>query len=74
MASDQAAAGTAEAQGPVTIDEEMARHVANKRSELLEKFELREEFSQEVLAEAEARTEDVDSEIGRELAEREDLR
>ena len=74
MASDQAAAGTAEAQGPVTIDEEMARHVVNKRSELLEKFELREEFSQEVLAEAEARTEDVDSEIGRELAEREDLR
>jgi ribonuclease R len=74
MASDQAAAGTAEAQGPVTIDEEMARHVANKRSELLEKFEIREEFPEEVLEEAEARTEDVDSEIEGELEEREDLR
>ncbi|PSP73148.1 ribonuclease R [Halobacteriales archaeon QS_3_64_16] len=74
MASDQAAAGTAEAQGPVTIDEEMARHVANKRSELLEKFEIREEFPQEVLEEAEARTEDVDSEIERELDDRKDLR
>ena len=74
MASDQAAAGTAEAQGPVTIDEEMAHHVANKRSELLEKFEIREEFPEEVLEEAEARTEDVDSEIEGELEEREDLR
>ena len=74
MASDQAAAGTAEAQGPVTIDEEMARHVANKRSELLKKFEIREEFPEEVLEEAEARTEDVDSEIEGELEEREDLR
>jgi ribonuclease R len=74
MASDQAAAGTADAQGPVTIDEEMARHVANKRSELLEKFEIREEFPEAVLEEAEARTEDVEREIEAELEERVDLR
>ena len=28
---DQAYAGTAEGQGPVCIDEELARHLANKR-------------------------------------------
>jgi ribonuclease R len=74
MASDHAAAGTAEAQGPVTIDEELARHLANKRTELFEKLEIREEFPEAVLDEAEARTEDVQAEIERELDEREDLR
>jgi ribonuclease R len=75
MTSDaQAEAGTAEAQGPVEIDEEMARHLENKREELFEKFEIRDGFPQEVLEEAEARTEGVEAEIQDELDERKDLR
>jgi ribonuclease R len=72
--SDQAAAGTPEGQGPVEIDEELARHLANKRSELFEKFELRDEFPEAVLAEATERTENVGDEIERELDDRRDLR
>jgi ribonuclease R len=74
MTSDQATAGTAEAQGPVEIDEELARHLANKREDLFEKFEIRDEFPADVLSEAEARTEDVDAEIDSEVSERRDLR
>ena len=70
----QAAAGTAEGQGPVEIDEEMARHLENKRDELFEKFEIRDGFPQEVLDEAEARTEGVEAEIQEEIDERRDLR
>ena len=70
----QAEAGTAEGQGPVQIDEELARHMENKREELFEKFGIRDEFPPEVLEEAEARTEDVQQEIHDELDEREDLR
>ncbi|WP_436936272.1 RNB domain-containing ribonuclease [Halovenus marina] len=72
--SEQADAGTAEEQGPVEIDEEMARHLANKREELFEKFEIPDGFPPEVLEEAEARTEDVEAEIQAELDERRDLR
>ena len=72
--SEQAEAGTPEGQGPVEIDEEMARHLANKREELFEKFEIPDEFPAEVMAEAEARTEDVGAEIEAELDDREDLR
>ena len=72
--SDQAAAGTAKAQGPVEIDEELARHLANKRDELFEKLEMPDEFPEEVLEEAEARTDGVHAEIERELEERRDLR
>ncbi|WP_049902680.1 ribonuclease catalytic domain-containing protein [Halococcus agarilyticus] len=72
--SDQAAAGTTEGQGPVEIDEELARHLENKREELFEKFGIHEEFPDEVLDEAEARTEDVKSEIDDELDDRRDLR
>ena len=72
--SDQAAAGTTEGQGPVEIDEELARHLENKREELFEKFGIHEEFPDAVLEEAEARTEDVDSEIDDELDDRQDLR
>ena len=61
--SDQAAAGTTEGQGPVEIDEELARHLENKREELFEKFGIHEEFPDAVREEAEARTEDVASEI-----------
>jgi ribonuclease R len=70
----QAQAGTVEGQGPVEIDEELARHLENKREELFEKFEIRDEFPQEVLDEAAARTEDVGSEIQGEVDERRDLR
>jgi ribonuclease R len=70
----QSAAGTAEGQGPVEIDEEMARHLANKREELFEKFGIPDAFPPEVLEEAEARTKDVHAEIQSEIDEREDLR
>jgi len=70
----QAAAGTAAGQGPVTIDEELARHLANKREELFETHGIPDEFPPEVLEEAEARTEDVTSEIEDEIDERRDLR
>ncbi|WP_415380352.1 RNB domain-containing ribonuclease [Halosimplex sp. TS25] len=71
---EQAQAGTVEGQGPVEIDEEMARHLANKREELFEKFEIRDEFPAEVMAEAEERTEGVQQEIQDEVDERRDLR
>jgi ribonuclease R len=72
--SDQAAAGTADAQGPVEIDEELARHLENKREELCEKFEIRDEFPEAVLEEAETRTENSEADIAAELESREDLR
>jgi ribonuclease R len=72
--SAQEEAGTAEGQGPVEIDEELARHIENKRSELLEKFELPDEFPPEVMAEAEERTENIQQQIADEVDEREDLR
>jgi len=71
---EQAQAGTIEGQGPVEIDEEMARHLENKRDELFEKFEIRDEFPAEVMAEAEERTEGVQQEIADEIDERRDLR
>jgi ribonuclease R len=70
----QAAAGTAEAQGPVEISPELARQIENKREDLFEKFEIRDEFPSEVLAEAEERTDGVQTEIEDELEERQDLR
>ncbi|PSQ42636.1 ribonuclease R [Halobacteriales archaeon SW_7_68_16] len=74
MSDTQAEAGTAEAQGPVRITEDLARHLANKRTELFEKFELRDGFPEAVLQEAEERTEDVGSEIAAEVDDRRDLR
>ncbi|WP_136603127.1 RNB domain-containing ribonuclease [Salinigranum halophilum] len=71
---DQAYAGTAEGQGPVEIDAEVARHLKNKREELFEEFELRDKFPHAVLREAEERTEDVQAEIQNEVDERRDLR
>jgi len=70
----QAQAGTVEGQGPVEIDEELARHLENKREELFEKFDIRDEFPREVLEEARARTDDVEAEIQSEVDDREDLR
>jgi ribonuclease R len=70
----QAAAGTPEGQGPVEIDEELARHIENKRDELLEKFDIPDEFPPAVLEEAKARTEGIESQIDAEIDERRDLR
>jgi ribonuclease R len=61
--------GSAEAQGPVRIDEELARHLENKREELFEEFELRDAFPGEVIREAEERTTDIDAEIESEIGE-----
>ncbi len=72
--SDQAQAGTPEGQGPVEIDEELARHLRNKREDLFETFEMPHEFPPEVLEEAQERTENVESEIQAELDDRTDLR
>ncbi len=72
--SEQAEAGTAEGQGPVEIDEDLARHIENKREELFEKFEIPHEFPPAVMEEVEARTGDVEEEIETELDDREDLR
>jgi len=70
----QGQAGTVEGQGPVEVDEELARHLENKREELFEKFEIPDAFPREVLDEAEARTEGVESEIQAEAEDRRDLR
>jgi len=70
----QAEAGTAEGQGPVEIDPELARHIANKREELLEKFELHDQLEPSVIEEAQARADGVEAEIQAEADEREDLR
>ncbi|WP_256687429.1 RNB domain-containing ribonuclease [Halococcus qingdaonensis] len=72
--SDNAAAGTVEAQGPVEIDDELARHLENKREELLEKFGIHDEFPDAVLDEAAERTDDIAGDIETELDVREDLR
>ncbi|WP_042663881.1 ribonuclease R family protein [Haloferax sp. ATB1] len=70
----QAYAGTAEGQGPVEIDAELARHLQNKREDLFEEFEIRDKFPPEVLSEARARTDGVHEEIEDELEHRKDLR
>ena len=61
MTDQQAQAGTAEA-------------LADKREELFEEFEIRDEFPAAVLREAERRTEGVQQEIQDEVDERQDLR
>ena len=70
----QAAAGTAEGQGPVEIDPETARRLQARREELFEEFEIRDEFPAEVLREARERTDGVADEIEAELDDRRDLR
>ena len=72
--SDTAQAGTAEAQGPVRITQQVADRLAAKREELFEEFSIADGFPPKVLDEAEARTENVEREIQEELDERRDLR
>ncbi|MFB6131845.1 MAG: ribonuclease catalytic domain-containing protein, partial [Halanaeroarchaeum sp.] len=70
----QAEAGTAEAQGPVEVPEDLARQLENKREDLFEKFEIADGFPGEVLEEAEEAAADVDADIQAEVEERADLR
>ena len=74
MSDRQAAAGTPEGQGPVEIDDELARHLSNKRADLFEKFEIPDGFPPAVLEEAKTMAEDVTGEIRGELDSRTDLR
>jgi len=55
MSDDEPKPGSAEDQGPVTITPELADRLAEKRTELFEEFEIRDEFPNEVLREAETR-------------------
>jgi ribonuclease R len=70
----QAAAGTAEGQGPVLISEALDEALEEKRDELFEEFDLRDEFPPAVMREAERRVENVEDEIQEEIDDREDLR
>ncbi|MFB6138545.1 MAG: RNB domain-containing ribonuclease [Halobacteriaceae archaeon] len=72
--ADHGAEGTAEAQGPVEVDVDLAERMARKRAELFEKFELHDEFPASVIEEAERRVEGVEAEIEAELDDRRDLR
>ena len=72
--TEQAAAGTAEGQGPVKVTEQVADRLAAKREELFEEFSITDGFPPEVLDEADERVENVESEIQEELDDREDLR
>jgi ribonuclease R len=74
MSNDQAEAGTAEAQGPITISPDFADLLSDKREQLFEKHDLRGDFPPSVVEEAEQRVEEVGAEIDDELAERRDLR
>lgn len=70
----QTYAGTAEGQGPVEIDVELARHLRDKRGELFEGLEIRDASPPEVPSEARVRTDGVHEEIEDELEHRRDLR
>jgi Exoribonuclease R len=74
MSNEAPKQGSAEDQGPVTITEELAERLAEKREELFEEFGIRDEFPPAVLREADARTEGVYDEIEAEIDERRDLR
>ena len=74
MSDSQAAQGTPEGQGPVEVSEELARHLANKRDELFEKFEIPDAFPDAVQREAKRRSQGVAEEIEAELEDRQDLR
>ena len=71
---EQAAAGTAEGQGPVEISPDLADRLEGKRADLFEKFEIPEAFPDTVREEAAAITTDVQPEVESELESRRDLR
>jgi ribonuclease R len=74
MTDEQAQAGTAEAQGPVTITRELDDFLADKREQLFEKFDLRYTLPEDVIDEAEERVDEVGVEIESAADERRDLR
>ncbi len=74
MSDEQAQAGTAEGQGPVRVTEAIAEKLDDKREDLFEEFELRDDFPSDVLVEARKRTENVYDEIETERENRQDLR
>jgi len=74
MSEEQAAAGTAEGQGPVRVPEDLADRLESKREDLFEKFGIEDAFPPEVMEEAKVRTEDVQAEIQEEIDGRKDLR
>ncbi|MFP4590982.1 MAG: RNB domain-containing ribonuclease [Halobacteriales archaeon] len=73
MVAERAEAGGSDP-GPVEIDPELARQLENRRSDLLEKFEIPDAFPEAVLAEAEDRASDVEVEIAAEVDDRVDRR
>ena len=74
MTTEEPKPGSAEDQGPVTISEALADRLEDKREELFEEFEIRDEFPPGVVREAESRTEGVHEEIADAVEERRDLR
>ena len=74
MSDGQAAAGTAEGQGPVEIDEDLAERLAARRTELFEKYEIPEAFPGEIHDAVEARTGAIGADIEAALEDRPDLR
>jgi ribonuclease R len=74
MSEEQAAAGTAEGQGPVQVDPETAEAIEAERESLLDEFAIPDAFPPEALDEAEERAAGVASEIAAEADERADHR
>jgi len=74
MTTEEPKPGSAEDQGPVPISEALADRLEDKREELFEEFEIRDEFPPAVVREAESRTEGVHEEIADAVEERRDLR
>ena len=74
MSDQNGAAGTAEAQGPVQIDEELAERLAAHREQLFEKFEIPDAFPADVLEATEERTQTIEEDVSTALDDRTDLR
>lgn len=74
MSTDHGAAGTAEAQGPVEIDSDLAERLADHRQTLFEKYEIPDAFPPEVLESVADRTTNIDDDVEEALENRPDLR
>lgn len=74
MSEEQAAAGTAEGQGPVEIDQEAADRMADRREELFEKFGIEDQFPDELIEATEERASNISGDVEDALERRPDLR
>lgn len=74
MSEEQAAAGTAEGQGPVEIEPETAERMAQRREELFEKFGIEDEFPTEVIDATGERASDIQADVEAALETRPDRR